>query len=202
MAMIESSEQLTLDRLNLLTQVWLEHDYHRNLHSEIGTTPLRRFTEAQSVTRDAPDSQALRRAFRKHVVRRQRRSDGTCTVEGKRFEIPSRFGHLESVTLSYAHWDLANVELIDPHTGVVLSRVYPLDKNANASASRRAREARHSPSESPIETIDPADVLVLAVDDQGLSPLMRMHLQAYAATGLSPGFIPSPHADQNTDNTP
>lgn len=202
MAMIESSEQLTLERLNLLTQVWLEHDYHRNLHSEIGTTPLRRFTEAQSVGREAPDSQALRRAFRKQVVRRQRRSDGTCTVEGKRFEIPSRFGHLETVTLSYARWDLANVELIDPNTGVVLSRVYPLDKNANAGASRRAREARHSPSESPIAAIDPADVLVLAIDDQGLSPLMRMHLQAYAATGLSPGFIPSPHADQNTDNTP
>lgn len=45
MAMIESSEQLTLDRLNVLTQVWLEYDYHRNVHSEIGTTPLTRFTE-------------------------------------------------------------------------------------------------------------------------------------------------------------
>ena len=145
MAMIESSEQLTLDRLNLLTQVWLEHDYHRNLHSEIGTTPLTRYTEAPSVGRDAPDSQSLRRAFRKLATRRQRRSDGTCSLEGKRFEIPSRFGHLESVALSYARWDLANVEMIDPDTHVVLSRVYPLDKNANTDASRRAREPRHTP---------------------------------------------------------
>ncbi|NND90640.1 MAG: transposase family protein [Granulosicoccus sp.] len=202
MAMIESSEQLTLDRLNLLTQVWLEYDYHRNLHSEIGTTPLRRFTEAPSVGRDAPDSQALRRAFRKHVVRRQRRSDGTCALEGKRFEIPSRFGHLESITLSYARWDLANVELIDPDTGVVLSRVYPLDKNANADASRRAREARHTPTKSTLANHDPAELLVLAIDEHGLSPLMRKHLQDFAATGLSPGFIPSPQSDQNTDNTP
>ena len=202
MAMIESSEQLTLDRLNVLTQVWLEYDYHRNVHSEIGTTPLTRFTESPSVGRDAPDSQALRRAFRKHVVRRQRRSDGTCTLEGKRFEIPSRFGHLESITLSYARWDLATVELIDPDTGVVLSRVYPLDKNANADASRRAREARHAPGESSLTTPDLADVLVLAVDEQGLSPLMRKHLQDFAATGLSPGFIPSPQTDSDTDNTP
>jgi hypothetical protein len=203
MAMIESSEQLTLDRLNLLTQVWLEYDYHRNLHSEIGTTPLTRFIEAPSVGRNAPDSQGLRRAFRKHVVRRQRRSDGTCTLDGKRFEIPSRFGHLESITLSYARWDLANVELIDPDTGVVLSRVYPLDKHANADASRRAREARHTPTASALAVDhDLAEVLVLAIDEQGLSPLMRKHLQDYAATGLSPGFIPSPQSDQNTDNTP
>ncbi len=202
MAMIESSEQLTLDRLNLLTQVWLEHDYHRNRHSEIGTTPLERYTEAPSVGRDAPDSQSLRRAFRKLATRRQRRSDGTCSLEGKRFEIPSRFGHLESVTLSYARWDLANVEMIDPDTHVVLSRVYPLDKNANADASRRAREPRHAQGQSVHSDIDLADAPVLAVDEQGLSPLMRLYLQEFSATGLPPGLIPSPQADQHKDDTP
>ena len=194
MAMLESSEQLTLERLNVLTQVWLEYDYHRNVHSEIGTTPLRRFTEAHSVGRDAPDSQALRRAFRKRARRRQRRSDGTCSLEGKRFEIPSRFGHLETVTLSYARWDLAHVELVDPDTGVVLSPVYPLDKNANDGASRRARQ---TPADLYSADANPGVALLCAVDEHGLSPLMRKHLRDYAATGLPPGFIPSPGAEHS-----
>lgn len=185
MAMIESTHQLTLERLNLLTQVWLEQDYHRNRHSEIGTTPLQRFTRARSVGRDAPDSDTLRRAFQKRARRRQRRSDGTCSLEGTRFEIPGRFGQLEYVTLSYARWDLSNVELIDPDTGAVLSRVYPLDKQANADGERRARERDDALS-------GPLDAPLCVVDEHGLSPLMRKHVRDFSATGVPPGYIPSP----------
>lgn len=210
MAMIGSTKELTLERLNLLTQVWLEQDYHRNRHSEIATTPLQRFTNATSVGRDAPGSETLRRAFRKRERRKQRRSDGTCSLENKRFEIPSRFGNLEYVTLSYARWDLSNVELIDPDTGTVLSRVYPLDKQANASGARRARESTHPPIETHSGHEEPMEEPLCAVDEQGLSPLMRKLVREYAATGTPPGFIPSPTEtpannltkdEQTTDNT-
>lgn len=191
MAMIDSEKQLTLDQLNRLTQIWLEHDYHRNLHSEIGTTPLRRFVEGESVLRDAPDGQTLRYAFMKRATRRQRRSDGTCTLEGRRFEIPSRFGHLETVTLRYARWDLSDVQMIDPDTGVSITRVYPLDKAANANAVRRAREPRDvNATQAMNDNLTPAPVDV--VDEQGLSPLMRKLVREFAATGLPPGFISSP----------
>lgn len=194
MAMIGSTKDLTLEQLNLLTQVWLEQDYHRKRHSEIATTPLQRFTDATSVGRDAPDSETLRRAFCKRERRKQRRSDGTCSLEGKRFEIPSRFGKLEYVTLSYARWDLSRVEMIDPDTGAMLSRVYPLDKQANANGVRRTREsAQHS-----IEQSEPMDAPLCAVDEQGLSPLMRKLLREYAATGKPPGFIPSPTTGTST----
>ena len=198
MAMIQGTQELTLDRLNLLTHVWLEQDYHRNRHSEIGTTPLQRYTNATSVGRDAPDSETLRRAFCKRERRKQRHSDGTCSLEGKRFEIPSRFGKLEYVTLSYARWDLSHVELIDPDTGVVLSRVYPLDKQANASGTRRARGSAHEAIDSTDEHNAPANAPLCAVDEQGLSPLMRMHMRHYAATGLPPGLIPSPDSPPTT----
>lgn len=205
MAMIDSSKQLTLEQLNLLTHVWLEQDYHRNRHSEIGVSPLQRYTYSASVGRDAPDSNALVRAFRKRVRRRQRRTDGTCSLEGKRFEIPGRFGKLEYVTLSYARWDLSDVELIDPDTGSVLSRVYPLDKQANASGVRRAREPAHesiAATSNENSDKDIANALVSAVDEQGLSPLMRKILREFASTGLPPGFIPSPSsASTNTANT-
>ena len=198
MAMIGSTQELTLERLNLLTQVWLEHDYHRNRHSEIGTTPLQRFTQACSVGRDAPDSDTLRRAFRKRARRRQRRTDGTCSLEGRRFEIPGRFAQLEYVTLSYARWDLSVVELVDPDTGLTLSRIYPLDKHANATGLRRAREYTSSTAdERRPHAIDPAQAVMCAVDEHGLSPLMRKHLRDFSATGMPPGFIPSP--DETND---
>jgi hypothetical protein len=54
------------------------------------------------------------------VQRRQRRSDGAISLEGKRFEVPARFGHLESLHVAYARWDLRAVELVDPHTGTPL----------------------------------------------------------------------------------
>ena len=200
MAMIGPTQDLTLERLNLLTQVWLEQDYHRNRHSEIATTPLQRFTDAAYVGRDAPDSETLRRAFRKRKRRKQRRSDGTCSLESKRFEIPGRFGKLEYVTLSYARWDLSNVEMIDPDTGVVLNRVYPLDKQANASGVRRARESAHNPVDLLSEPGKPVQTPLCAVDEQGLSPLMRKLLRQYAATGKPPGFIPSP-TNTSTDPT-
>ena len=198
MAMISASEELTLDRLNLLTQLWVERDYHQNRHSEIGTTPLARFINAPSVGRDAPDSDTLRRAFRQRVTRRQRRSDGTVSLEARRFEIPSRFRHLESVTLSYARWDLARVDLVDPDTGVVLSAVYPQDKSANASGVRRALEAHADVT--PSRDGDLTGPLRLPGSGDGLSPLMAKHLRDYIATGVPPGFIPSPGEPTESDN--
>jgi putative transposase len=82
MAMLEGVAELTLERLNTMTQAWVEQDYLRNVHSEIATTPLKRYLDAPNVGRLCPDSETLRRAFRCRVQRRQRRSDGTLTLEG------------------------------------------------------------------------------------------------------------------------
>ncbi len=40
MAMLEGEAELTLSKLNEATQAWVELDYHRKRHSELGTTPL------------------------------------------------------------------------------------------------------------------------------------------------------------------
>jgi len=40
--------------------------------------------------------------FRQETTRTQRKSDGTVSLEGLRFEIPGRFRHFERVTLLYA----------------------------------------------------------------------------------------------------
>ena len=93
MAMLEGVSELTLDLLNTATHAWAEYEYQRREHAELDTTPLARFVQGPSVWRACPGSQALRAAFRMEVTRRQRHSDGTVTLEGRRFEVPARYRH-------------------------------------------------------------------------------------------------------------
>lgn len=184
MAMLEGVSELTLERLNAITQAWVEQEYHQNRHREIGTTPLKRFLDGASVGRACPDSQALRRAFRCTTTRKQRRSDGTISLEGKRFEIPARYRHLERPMIRYARWDLRGVELIDPRALTPLSPLYPLNKTANADGRRRALQPT---------TTDAA----AALGDE-LPPLLRQCLADYAATGRPPAYVPHPPAEKDT----
>lgn len=184
MAMLEGVSELTLERLNELTQVWVEQDYHQRPHAEIATTPLRRYLDASSVGRECPDTQTLRQAFRCTVKRKQRRSDGTISLAGKRFEIPSRYRHLEQPTLRYARWDLRAVELIDPRTLTPLCPLYPLDKTTNAEGRRRALEPTPpNPAPTPSEA---------------LPPLLRQCLAEYAATGCPPAYLPKPESETDS----
>ena len=93
MAMLEGVGDLTLELLNTATHAWVEQEYQRREHAELDTTPLARFVQGPSVLRACPGSQALRAAFRLEVTRQQRRSDGTVSLEGRRFEVPVRYRH-------------------------------------------------------------------------------------------------------------
>ncbi len=173
--MLEGEPNLTLDQLNLATCAWVTQEYNREKHDEIGCPPLERYLAGPNVAREGPGSEALRAAFRIEVKRRQRRSDGTVRLENQRFEIPSRYRHLSDLRLRYARWDLSRVDLIDPHSGVLLCPVYPIDKAANAEGLRRVLEpVSHSPK-------PPAS---------GIAPLLRKMIADYAATGLPPAYLP------------
>lgn len=174
--MLEDVTELTLDLLNEATQAWAEMEYNRKVHSEIGTTPLRRFLEDRSVLRDSPSSEALRRAFRMTVARTQRRSDGTIAVEGARFEVPSRWRHLDRVFVRYARWDLRALDLVDVRTGAILGALYPLDKTRNADGRRRSLEA--------------AAPAVAQPPTGEIAPLLKDLMAQYSATGLPPAYLP------------
>ncbi len=184
MAMLEGEERLTLDLLNQATQAWVEQEYHRTRHSEINTTPLTHYLKGPNVSRDCPASDVLRAAFRIEVTRTQRRSDGTVSLAGQRFEIPSRYRHLGVVNLRYARWDLTRVDLMDPHTGAILCAVKPLDKAANADGQRRA--------------LDPVGPDLTPLPPTGMAPLLAQCIADYAATGLPPAYLP--HHDQENSH--
>jgi hypothetical protein len=177
MAMLEGQDSLSLDTLNLATQAWVEQEYHRTRHSELDATPLARYLDGPSVARPCPDSATLAASFRIEVVRRQRRSDGTVSLDGKRFEIPSRYRHLEQVHLRYARWDLSRIDLVDPRTGAILCPVKPLDKSANANGVRK----RLSPVATDLSPLPP----------KGMPALMTELLADYAATGVPPAYLPT-----------
>jgi transposase InsO family protein len=191
MAMVEGCRDLTLADLNEVTQAWVEMEYNRAPHREIGQTPLARFLAGPDVLRECPAADILRLAFTREESRSQRRSDGTVSIEGRRFEVPSRYRHLQRPGVRYAAWDLSAVHLVDERTGTVLSRLYPLDKQANADGRRR----RLAPA--------PAASMAAPTSERpptsGMAPLLRKLVAEYAATGLPPAYIPQPPAPTGTE---
>jgi transposase InsO family protein len=176
--MLDGSADLTLEQLNHATQAWVEMEYQRRAHSELGMAPLTRYTQAGNVGRPCPGSDRLRQVFTIRLTRRVRGSDGTVSLDGTRFELPTRLRTLQQVTLRYARWDLRRVWVIDPATDVVITPIYPLDKQANADRQRRCIEP---PSLAP----EPAG-------EGGMAPLMQELMREYAATGLPPAYVPTP----------
>lgn len=172
--MLEGQSTLTLELLNRATFAWVELEYHRTRHSEIAETPLERLLAGPDASRKSPSSDELKRAFRMEISRQQRRSDGTCTVEGVRFEVPAHYRTLTRLALRVARWDLSSVDLVDPRSGQFLTTLLPLDKSKNASGLRR-------PIEPPTADSTP--------EDSGIAPLLQKYLSDYAETGLPPGYL-------------
>jgi transposase InsO family protein len=181
--MLEGVADLTLDQLNDVSQPWVELEYNRKVHSETGQTPLERFLNDKNVSRPCPATEQLQLAFTTEVRRTQRRSDGTLSLEGIRFEVPSRFGHLEELWLRYASWDLSTVYLADPKTGAILCRIYPVDKTKNAQGQRAPRAGAESSASPPAPS--------------GMAPLLQKIIQQYALTGLPPAYLPQPQNPRN-----
>jgi putative transposase len=176
MAMLEGVKDLTLPLLNEATQAWVDPDYNRKLHSELGEAPLERFLKAPSVMRPCPDGVDLKLAFTRTERRSQRKSDGTISIDGRRFEVPNQYRHLARLTVRYAAWDLTRVHLIDEQLNKVLCRLFPQDKARNAEGLRRSLDAISADPIPPPAT--------------GMAPLLADLIERRRATGLPPAYLP------------
>lgn len=192
MAMIERKRDLSLEDLNGVTQAWVEMEYNRSIHSETKQSPMERFLYGKTVLRSAPETSVLTLSFRRDESRQQRRSDGTISILGKRFEIPAAFRSLPQITVRYAEFDLRQVHLIDPRTQAMLAPLYPLDRKKNAEGLRRKiGSIQATPSAAPIS------------EDEAMPPLLQKIMADYAASGLPPSYIIDPktygHTDENNN---
>lgn len=184
-AMLEGVETLDLTLLNRATLAWVEEDYHDSLHRELGMSPRDRLRQAPSVRRPSPTMDELRDAFRIERPRKQRRSDGTCTIEGVRFEIPAQYRHIEQIRVRYARFDLSRASMVDPNTGVELCRLRPLDKQRNADG--------HRAQLCPVTTE--------AIAPSGIAPHLSRLMARYEQSGRPPAYLPEPESEQNTMQT-
>lgn len=185
MAMLEGQRDLSLDELNAITQAWVEMEYNRKIHSETKQSPVDRFLNGKSVLRTAPETGVITLSFRRDESRSQRRSDGTISILGKRFEIPNAFKPLPRITIRYAEWDLRQVHLVDPRTQATLAPLHPLDRKKNAEGLRR---------KMPSSGTTPMPAVELA-----MPPLLQKLMSEYAASGLPPAYIvdPKPRTSQD-----
>jgi transposase InsO family protein len=191
MAMLDGQTELTLEFLNEVTHAWVEIEYNRALHRELRCSPVERFARSPDVLRVSPSSAALREAFRLEDERRQRASDGTISIEGVRFELPSRYRHFRKVVVRYARWDLSRVDLVDPRHGTLLAALYPLDRTANADGRRAVVEPLGH--DAPTGDSQPTGEL---------PPLLKKILAEYSATGRPPGYLPkTTHSQKDQGET-
>jgi transposase InsO family protein len=173
-AMIEGvGGRITLDELNRATIAWVEQEYNRTVHSQTGETPVARFVAGPSVMRACPDAAALKAAFRCEERRTQRRSDGTVTIGGARFEVPQSLRHLSQLAVRFARWDLTHVDVVDERTGAVVAPLYPLDREKNADSRRRV--------------VEPASATPAPAGE--VAPLLLKIIREYESAGLPPAFL-------------
>jgi putative transposase len=187
LAMLSKMELLTLEFLNRSSQAWVELEYNRKLHQELGTSPLDRMLKGTDVSRPSPDSAKLHFSFTTKERRSQRRTDGTVSIKGIRFEIPSIYRHFEHLFVRYQSFDLSTAYLVDNRTDEPLARIYPQDKAKNAHGHRRTLEP--VAEDQPAQT-DPSDPI---------PPLLRKMMADYAATGLPPAYLPKEESLPLTD---
>jgi hypothetical protein len=185
--MLEGRRDLTLRELNVATQIWLEDDYNRKVHSELGVTPLERYLAGPDRGRPCPDAEALRAAFTMQAVRRQRFSDGTISLESRRYEVPTAYRHVERITVRYARWDLGTVLHIDPDRDEVIGRLFPLNKAANSDGRRRRLP----------EPASPATAKPVANET---APWLQRRLDEHAASGLPAPYIPLDESSSDEEN--
>lgn len=135
---------------------------------------MKRFLEAPNLGRDCPPWNELRGLFRREERRRQRLSDGTITVGGRRFEVPTRYRMLRELAVRFAAWDLSQVALVDKHRGTHLADLYPLDKSANADKRRLSVSTEEEP----------------AAAETGIAPLLASQMKNAEQNGLAPAYLP------------
>jgi transposase InsO family protein len=175
--MLEAKKNVTLKELNDITQAWIEIGYNKKIHSEIKTTPLEKYLTGKYVGRPCPTMEALRCSFMREEKRKIRRSDGTVSVGGTRFEIPSAYCHLSVVHIKYLRWDLSMAYLFDQTTGAQLFIIFPLNVHKNAGGYRREKTPLINSTEGK--------------EVSEIPPLLKNIMEEYASTGLPPAYLPT-----------
>jgi transposase InsO family protein len=89
LAVVDLDEMTSLERLNSLFDEWLEHDYHRRVHSAIKERPLDRYMRSLASSRTRKISREELDLVFYRTLNRKVRADCTVSIAGRLFEAPA-----------------------------------------------------------------------------------------------------------------
>lgn len=130
---VEGRDDLELEQLRSWFSAWLEHRYHRRVHSETGQTPLERFV-ADGVPEVAGPA-LLREAFLWSATRTVTKT-ATVSLQGNRYEVdPALVGR--KVELLFDPFDLARIEVRWNHTSFGIAVPHQLRTDVHPQVAGR-----------------------------------------------------------------
>ncbi len=193
MKMIPKDKRISLDVLNRLTQAWIEQDYHDTIHSEIKEKPVDRFFNSSSVLRPALEFEELKSCFRTRIKRNIRKTDGTVTIDGVRFEVPQVFRHMDELVIKYARWDLGEAEIISPTTFKSLFKIFPIDRLSNSKGARKILTQGPDALENAEPSGDKKSLAnntpILDITSDSLPPLLAKCLEKHSREFSNSGYL-------------
>ena len=196
MKMIPKNKKINLEILNNLTQAWVEQDYQVRFHSEIKGKPLDRFLNSTNVLRPSPRHEELKRSFRMIIDRNVRKTDGTVTIDGVRFQIPQQYIHFDKILLRYARWDLSEAEIICPDTRKGLCTISPLDKRLNSNGFRKQVDNKLEFQSEEIACDENNNFDLLNIKTDHLPPLMAHCLKKHNEQYPFPSYVSLPNQNK------
>ena len=146
---LDRNRRYTLAELNRLAQMWVEKDYHHNIHSSLGKSPLEAWqSKAQNI--NYPDIERLERDFLAEESRKVRK-DGTFSLKGTCCEADTMLAG-EKVTVRYNPFkrDRVFVYLKDQF----MQEAKAADEIENSKAQRQPVPDLQKPVSSGINFLD------------------------------------------------
>ena len=139
-----------LDELNRLFIAWVEHVYHRRVHTETGHTPLARFM-ADGIP-DVPAPALLREAFLWSATRTVTKT-ATVSLAGNRYETdPALVGR--KVECVFDPFDLTQVEIRYQGRSFGLAAPHEIGEHTHPKAAGRREADEHEAQAPPPVGID------------------------------------------------
>lgn len=147
--LLHAKPAASLEELNQRFGEWLEHDYHRKVHTSLdGKTPHEVFSSQLSRLQFVDDVEGLDALFLKREQRKVR-SDGTITLQKQLYEVPPRFiGQKVDIRM-----DEHDVYLYEDGKEVMKLRPVSLTDNAHTKRPKRAVSFSSLPLEGEMQHV-------------------------------------------------
>ena len=188
LAMLEGVRDLSLARLNEATQAWVELEYHRRLHRELGSTPLERYLSGPNIGRPSP--------LQQRASARLSRRGSAHAAPKRRHSLATRAALRGAGPLAPRRARPPALRQLGPLARRSRRRNHGRDPHRTLSA-RQARQ-RQWPAAADHADIDHGHAEPEDAPASAMAPLLADLLAEYAATGLPPAYLPKDVQQQRT----